>query len=113
MVPERRQQLVQYAKAHEMKVISDDVYQLLSFPGHRPPPPLRTFDEEGDTVVSISSFSKIMAPGLRCGQAPLETYHAQLRRFVELTDGMLLHTSQVGRGQQTTVRPDTVKWGYH
>ena len=61
----RRQQLVQLAQEHDFLIVADEVYHLLAFSG-RPPPPLSRYVETG-TVLSLGSFSKILAPGLRLG----------------------------------------------
>lgn len=60
----RREKLVGLAKKHDFLIAADEVYQLLTYEG-TVPPPLQTFDE--DRVLSMSSFSKILAPGLRFG----------------------------------------------
>lgn len=62
---ERRKRLVEISREHDLPVVADEVYQLLDF-GTPPPPPLISFDPDGG-VVSISSFSKILGPGLRLG----------------------------------------------
>lgn len=61
---DRREKLVALAKKHDFLIAADEVYQLLTYEG-TVPRPLGTFDEE--RVLSISSFSKILAPGLRFG----------------------------------------------
>jgi DNA-binding transcriptional MocR family regulator len=56
-----------------MLLITDDVYDLLSYTSTPPPPRLVTLDsplstEEGfGNTVSNCSFSKLLAPGLRFG----------------------------------------------
>ena len=62
---ERRRALVQLAKQHQCPVVADEVYQSLYFE-QRPPPPLACYDPQAP-VLSIGSFSKILAPGLRLG----------------------------------------------
>jgi len=77
----RRRQLVQMARRHNFTVVADEVYHLLDWhaPGERPPR-MVCFDdaycqaERGDAqvgvptvVVSVNSFTKICAPGLRVG----------------------------------------------
>ncbi|MCB0211869.1 MAG: PLP-dependent aminotransferase family protein [Anaerolineae bacterium] len=62
---ERRQQLVELSEQHGFFIVADEVYQLLGFDA-APPPPLINYDRSG-TVLSIGSFSKILAPGLRLG----------------------------------------------
>ncbi|PTY35956.1 hypothetical protein BGP77_01110 [Saccharospirillum sp. MSK14-1] len=61
----RRQQLVDVARQSNCLLVADEVYQLLHF-DTPPPPPLASFDEQAP-VISIGSFSKILAPGLRLG----------------------------------------------
>lgn len=62
---QRREQLVELSQRHNFKIVADEVYQLL-FYGDPPPRALGTFAEAG-TVLSLGSFSKILAPGLRLG----------------------------------------------
>jgi len=62
---ERRQQLVRLARKHGFLVVADEVYHLLNY-GTLPPEPMASYIENGN-VVSIGSFSKILAPGLRLG----------------------------------------------
>ncbi len=62
----RREALIALARAHGFMIVADEVYQLLGY-GVTPPPIL--FDLAGDDVdtVSLGSFSKILAPGVRIG----------------------------------------------
>jgi 2-aminoadipate transaminase len=61
----RREKLVQLSKAHNFLIVADEVYQLLAYTV-TPPPPMAKFTQAG-TVLSLGSFSKILAPGLRLG----------------------------------------------
>jgi DNA-binding transcriptional MocR family regulator len=61
----RRRRLADLSRRHNFLIISDEVYHLLSYTGE-PPPPLATFCES-DGILSLGSFSKILAPGLRLG----------------------------------------------
>jgi 2-aminoadipate transaminase len=63
--PERRKQLVELAQKHNFLIIADEVYQFL---GYTQTPPT-SFGAEIDSgqVISVNSFSKILAPGLRLG----------------------------------------------
>lgn len=71
---ETRLKLIQIARKHDMLLISDDVYDYLSYDGKPPVLKLNHIDEDtlpsgwkyGNTV-SNCSFSKIIAPGLRTG----------------------------------------------
>ena len=62
---ERRHQLAEIARGHELLVLEDDPYGLVRFDGEAPP---TLFELEGGTRVAYSSsFSKTIAPGLRVG----------------------------------------------
>ena len=64
---EEKEQLVAFADAHNINIIADEVYELLSFDaGKRPVPPFRNLSR-AENVISVSSFSKIAGPGLRLG----------------------------------------------
>jgi len=63
---ERRKQLIDLARAHELRIIEDDVYRDLCYEGDVPPS-LFALDESRETVIRVGSFSKILAPGLRLG----------------------------------------------
>jgi 2-aminoadipate transaminase len=65
MSADRREQLLAISRTHDLLVVADEVYQLLDF-GVAPPPPLATYPS-ADRVLSLGSFSKICAPGLRLG----------------------------------------------
>jgi 2-aminoadipate transaminase len=60
---ESRRALLDAARELELLVVEDDPYGDLYFEAE-PLPPLRSLDPEG-SVVYLSSFSKILAPGLR------------------------------------------------
>jgi DNA-binding transcriptional MocR family regulator len=62
---DRRDRLVRLGEKHNFYIIADEVYQLLAYTV-TPPPPMMTYDNSG-TVLSLGSFSKILAPGLRLG----------------------------------------------
>ena len=62
---DRRQQLVEISRKHNFLIIADEVYHLLNY-GPELPPPVASFIDS-NTVLSLGSFSKILAPGLRLG----------------------------------------------
>ncbi len=72
---DRRQRLVELSQEHDFLIIADEVYHLLSFSAP-PPPPLASF-AAGGTVLSLGSFSKILAPGLRLGWVQAAPAHIQ------------------------------------
>jgi len=61
----RREQLMTICREHDLLVVADEVYHLLDF-GTPPPLPLAAHAHSA-RVVSLGSFSKICAPGLRLG----------------------------------------------
>ncbi len=62
---ERRERLVELSAEHDFLIAADEVYQMLPCFGEVPPA-LGTMTERGN-VLSLGSFSKILAPGLRLG----------------------------------------------
>jgi DNA-binding transcriptional MocR family regulator len=61
----RREKLVGLSQEHGFTIVADEVYQMLNYTT-APPPPLAAHVGTG-TVLSLGSFSKILAPGLRLG----------------------------------------------
>ncbi|MEU5404361.1 PLP-dependent aminotransferase family protein [Streptomyces sp. NPDC005963] len=61
---ERRAEIVEICRRHDVLVVEDNPYGLLGFDG-RTHPALRSLDP--DNVVYLGSFSKTFAPGLRVG----------------------------------------------
>jgi len=65
MSASRRERLVALSEEHDFLILADEVYQLLSY-GDPPPAALGTMADSG-RVLSLGSFSKILAPALRLG----------------------------------------------
>jgi DNA-binding transcriptional MocR family regulator len=63
----KRQELIRLANQYDVVVLEDSPYRWLRFSGKQLPT-LRSLDTE-DRVISLGSFSKILAPGLRLGWA--------------------------------------------
>jgi DNA-binding transcriptional MocR family regulator len=61
----RRERLAELSRKHGFVVAADEVYQLLWY-GQPPPPAMGTLIADGN-ILSLGSFSKILAPGLRLG----------------------------------------------
>lgn len=61
----RRARLAELSRAYDFTIVADEVYHLLHFDA-LPPPPLAAYLDRGN-IVSLGSFSKILAPGLRLG----------------------------------------------
>lgn len=73
---ERCKQLIKLLRKYNVLAFCDDVYNLISFMGGRPPfkmpPRVFSFDDKTDpdykgNVISNGSFSKVLGPGLRLG----------------------------------------------
>jgi DNA-binding transcriptional MocR family regulator len=62
---DRRERIVELCREHGVLLVADEVYHLLAFAG-APPSPMAAFAGRGG-VLSLGSFSKILAPGLRLG----------------------------------------------
>ncbi|MFC1689153.1 PLP-dependent aminotransferase family protein, partial [Pseudomonadota bacterium] len=65
MSHERRKMLAELSLEHDFLVVADEVYQLLHY-FRKPPPAFGTMLTSGN-ILSLGSFSKITAPGLRLG----------------------------------------------
>lgn len=93
---DRRQRLVDLAAEYGILLVEDDAYSSLSFAGE-PPPPLASLDKAG-VVLYVSTFSKILAPGLRMGWAhgPKELIDRLLMFKVEGSSGPFL-TQMIAR----------------
>lgn len=95
---ERRHALVRFAQRHRILILEDNPYGELRFRGEHLPP-LASLDTEG-VVVSLGTFSKTLAPGLRIGWAvgPREL----IRALTVVKQSADLHTSTVA--QRATAR---------
>ena len=94
----RRERLVELSKEHDFLILADEVYQLLSY--YDPPPDALGSMSDGGTVLSLGSFSKILAPALRLGW--IQTSHDMAKRLTGIgavnSGGSLNHfTSHVVR----------------
>jgi DNA-binding transcriptional MocR family regulator len=89
----RRQQITELAREHGFLIVADEPYQLLHY-GDAPPDAFGTMTES-EAVVSLGSFSKILAPGMRLGwiqtSAPLRE-RVLARGFVN-SGGSINHIS--------------------
>jgi DNA-binding transcriptional MocR family regulator len=75
----RRAQITHLCHKHNFLVVADEVYHLLAYTTS-PPPPLASYAHES-TILSLGSFSKILAPGLRLGW--IQGRQVLLNRFVK------------------------------
>ncbi len=67
MSTERRVALVEVAARHGVSVVADEVYHLLPSVSQVSMPPAMSRWVESSVVLSLGTFSKILAPGLRLG----------------------------------------------
>ncbi len=94
----RRKRLVELSQENGFLILADEVYQLLSY--HDSAPDALGTLSEGGTVLSIGSFSKILAPGLRLGW--IQTSNKGVKRLTNIgainSGGSLNHfTSHIVR----------------
>ena len=85
MSDQSKQALVDLVQRHDMPLIEDDVYGELVFDTRRRRA-LKAFDRKG-LVLQCSSFSKILAPGLRVGWLVPGRYAAKARRLKFTSSG--------------------------
>lgn len=95
---ERRRALVELAARYELPIVEDDPYGELRYSGEAPPL-LAALDIERwgapRHVLYLSTFSKLLAPGLRVGWAVAP--EPLLRRMVQVKQGLDLHTSSLAQ----------------
>ncbi|KAJ2160271.1 hypothetical protein GGF46_002383 [Coemansia sp. RSA 552] len=113
---ERRQEIYAVAQRHNLVIIEDDPYYFLQLgplpedPGSRtlaqPLPSLLSLDTDG-RVIRLDSFSKILAPNLRCGWVTGPTYI--LDRVQILNESGILQPSGLSQGVISSLLNDT--WG--
>lgn len=75
---ERRETLVELAKEHKFLIIADEVYHLLNYT-QKPPQSFGAYIDS-EYVISLGSFSKILAPGLRLGW--LQTHPSIMQKII-------------------------------
>jgi 2-aminoadipate transaminase len=84
MSVQRRQQLVAAAQADDVLIVADEVYHLLHFAPGSMPLPMSAYVDDAP-VLSIGTFSKILAPGMRLGWI-----HGSFGRLAALADSGLI-----------------------
>jgi len=95
---ERRERLLALSREHGFTIVADEVYQFLHY-GEPPPPSFGTMIGQGN-VLSLGSFSKILAPGIRLGwiQANADLIQSMLASGVIISGGNFNHfTSHIVR----------------
>jgi 2-aminoadipate transaminase len=95
---ERRRMLIEVAAEYGLPIVEDDPYGELSYDGERPIP-LAAIDVEmhGELrhVAYVSSFSKLLAPGLRVGW--MAAPEALVSKLVQVKQGVDLHTGSLAQ----------------
>lgn len=89
LAAERRAPIAEMARKYGVLVIEDDPYRDLRYAGEALPA-IKSYDTEG-WVAHLSSFSKIISPGLRCGA--LTCRADLLRKAVISKQSTDVHTS--------------------
>jgi 2-aminoadipate transaminase len=96
---ERRDRLVQLAQEHDFIIAADEVYHLLSY-NQEPPKSFAAYIDV-ENIISLGTFSKILAPGLRLGW--LQAGAEKIKRFntcglLDSSGGLNPFTSAIVRG---------------
>ncbi len=98
LAPNRRYALLELAARYRLPIIEDDPYGGLYYDGRRPLP-LAALDMQmhGELrhVAYLSSFSKLLSPGMRVGWVAAAP--ALLGKLAQLKQGMDLHTSSLSQ----------------
>ena len=84
MSSQRRRDLVAAASANEVVIVADEVYHLLRYASGPMPLPMSAYVDEAP-ILSIGTFSKILAPGMRLGWI-----HGSVERLAALADSGLI-----------------------
>lgn len=96
--PERKRALIELAARYDLPILEDDPYSELYYEGERAPT-LAAIDQdlhgEQRYVLYMSSFSKLLTPGLRVGwvSGPREL----IARMAQVKQGIDVHTSNLAQ----------------
>jgi 2-aminoadipate transaminase len=108
LAPARRVQLAELAARYGFTVVEDDPYAEIRF-GIPPVPPVRATNDAD--VVTLGSFSKTVAPGVRVGWAVLpEPLVGPLTRLKQAAD---LQTGSLGQAVVARLVADRPWWEHH
>ncbi len=84
MPDDHKIRLIELTNEYKIPVIEDDISSELHF-GRKRPMPLKSFDQK-DRVITCSSFSKTLAPGLRIGWViPGKRYREKIQNLKAAT----------------------------
>jgi 2-aminoadipate transaminase len=88
----RRSAVLEVAEKHDFLVIEDDPYGELVYVDGADTTPIKSKDSSG-RIIYLGSFSKVLAPGLRCGwilaSAPIVEKLEIAKQAADLCSGML------------------------
>jgi DNA-binding transcriptional MocR family regulator len=91
MSARRRQALLSLAEQYQVPVLEDDPYSELYY-RDPPPPPVKSLDRQGH-VIYLSTFSKILLPGIRIGwlvaPRPVVDRLASIKQHADLNSNTL------------------------
>ncbi|XP_070177062.1 uncharacterized HTH-type transcriptional regulator YisV-like isoform X2 [Littorina saxatilis] len=106
----RCRKLVELARKYDVLVVAEDIYNLIHFGECSPPARLLSYDKPSDqdyrgNVVSIATFSKILAPGLRVGwvEAPQRILSLLCGSYMLWSGGCLNHYASKLAGATLTL----------
>ncbi len=95
----RRSRLAELSRQYNLTIVADEVYQLLNYQ-HSSPQPLAKYAQQAK-ILSLGSFSKILAPGLRLGwiqTSPTMALELSKAGLLSSGGGMNPFTSAIVRG---------------
>ena len=78
LIQERRERLIQLCQEHDLTLVADEVYHFLNY-FDKPPTPIAAYTQN-ENIISLGSFSKILAPGLRLGW--MQSHPGKFKPFV-------------------------------
>ncbi len=78
LTEQRRAKLIELAQQYDFLIVADEVYQLLSYSNQVPQSFAKYIHLEN--ILSLGSFSKILAPGLRLGW--IQTHPRNIQRLI-------------------------------
>ncbi|KAJ1935071.1 hypothetical protein FBU59_005501, partial [Linderina macrospora] len=110
----RRAEIYKVAQKHNLVIVEDDPYYFLQFPKPHEPvnsdlalvPSFLSLDTDG-RIIRLDSFSKILAPNLRCGWVTAPSYI--LDRLQLLNEATSLQPSGLSQGVISKILNDS--WG--
>lgn len=79
MADDRKREILSIAQEHDIPIIENDIYGDLYFHNTRPSN-IRNFDDTG-SVITISSFAKTIAPGIRLGWMAAGRFFSKAERL--------------------------------